>query len=219
MKRLWILLVVGLLVMVLMIPLSNRILQALGNYLILDEKPAHADAIVVLYTGVEYYPRLIEAAELYRKGFANKVIINGNRKTDELRAIEKKGFEPCCVWYEDFVRILARFGVPRKDVIAVSAEDVYDTTSEAEAVAPELLRRGIKKIILTTSKFHTRRAHFIWEKLLGNRLTICTAAAHTDPYDPNGWWKEGRQIRWVLAEYGAWVFYFWKQMKNGDWSD
>ena len=200
-----------LLVAILMIMLHKRVLSAAGNYLIFDERPVHADAVVVLYTGVEYYPRLVEAADLFRKGFADKVVINGNRKTDELRALEAQGFAACCPWYEDYVRILALCGVPRANVIPVSAEDVYDTTSEAEAVGPELLRRGIKRIILTTSKFHTKRAHFIWEKLFGDKLAICSVAAKSDPFNPSGWWNEGRQIRWVLAEYGAWVFYYWKR--------
>jgi uncharacterized SAM-binding protein YcdF (DUF218 family) len=209
-RRPYYLLTALLLILTVAIMLHERVLKAVGAYLIFDEKPIHADAVVVLHTGVEYYPRLLEAADLFRKGYAERVVINGNRKTDELRAIEAQGFEPCCSWDEDYLRILNLFGVPRLNVITVSAEDAYDTTSEAEAVGPELISRGIKTIILTTSKSHTRRAHFIWKKLLGDRLAVCSVAAHTDPYDPNGWWKQGRQIRWVLAEYGAWIFYCWK---------
>jgi len=53
---------------------------------------------VVLTTGVEYYPRLIEAARLYKDGFTDKVVINGNRKTDVLRKLEAEGFRPYCQW-------------------------------------------------------------------------------------------------------------------------
>ncbi len=41
--------------------------------------------------------------------------------------------------------------------MTISAEDVYDTVSESEAVGKELLRAGMKSIILTTSKSRTRR--------------------------------------------------------------
>jgi len=34
----------------------------------------------------------------------------------------------------------------------------------------------------------------------------------TDPYDPGSWWRNGRQIRWVMAEYGAWIYYWWKTL-------
>ena len=93
---------------------SGPILGQLGQFLICDQKPVASDAIVVLNTGVEYYPRLIEAADLFRKGFAKKVVINGNRKTDILRGLEKRGFKERCPWYEDRVRILEMLGVPRK---------------------------------------------------------------------------------------------------------
>ena len=158
---------------------------------------------------MEYYPRLIEAARLYTGGLAKTVVINGNRKTDLLRDLEKKGFTPCCSWEEDAVRILGLFGVPRDKVVAVSAEDAFDTISEAEAVGSALVDRGMKRILLTTSKSHTRRARHIWNHLYGDRLSISVVSARTDPYDPDGWWRDGRQVRWVLAEYGAWVYYWW----------
>jgi hypothetical protein len=100
----------------------------------MDEKPIRSDCIVVLYTGVDYYPRLIQAAELYREGYAPKVVINGNRKTDVLRELEERGFKRCCPWEEDYVRILGILGVSRDGILPVSAEDAYDTVSEAEAV-------------------------------------------------------------------------------------
>lgn len=195
--------------------LSRPMLFLVGTIIVLDEKPVVSDAIIVLKTGVEYYPRLIEAADLYRKGYAKKIVINGNRKTDVLRDLEKKGFRSCCPWYENSLRVLSLFGIPRKNVLCISAEEAYDTVSEAEAVGREIFQRGFSRIILTTSKSHTRRSHFIWSKMHGDRLTICSVSAKTDPYNPQGWWKDGRQIRWVLSEYGAWVYYWWKMNKNG----
>ena len=190
---------------------SGTILSRVGQSLILDEKPVSSDVVVVLNTGAEYYSRLIEASELYGKGYARKVVINGNRKTDVLRELESKGFKQCCSWHEDRIRILEILGVPRKDILTISAEDAYDTVSEAEAVGRELINEGYRNIIITTSRSHTRRAGFIWKTMFRDQLTVCMVAAKTDPYNPTGWWKQGRQIRWVLAEYGAWVYYWWKR--------
>ncbi len=194
---------------------SGTILTWCGESLVFDEKPVHSDTIVVLNTGVDYYPRLIESAELFRKGFVKMIVINGNRKTDVLREIERKGFESCCPWYENRLRILSMFGVPRDKVVCISAEDAYDTMTEAGAVGTELIRLGFTRVIITTSKFHTRRAHFIWTRMYEDKLSICSVSAKTDPYDPQGWWKQGRQVRWVLAEYGAWIYYWWKDLKEG----
>lgn len=190
---------------------SDNILTWVGTLIVKDEKPIYADAVVVLNTGIAYYPRLIEAASLYGQGLVKKVIINGNRKTEILRELEKKGYQPCCAWYEGRIRILELLGVKREDVIAISVEDAYDTISEAKAVGKFLSDRKIKKIIITTSKYHTRRACYIWKSLYKDKLVIKMVAAKRDPYSPKTWWKSGRQIKSVLAEYGAWLYYYWKK--------
>jgi uncharacterized SAM-binding protein YcdF (DUF218 family) len=204
----------GLIVLVLATGLfvfSGTILSSIGELLVVDEPPVRSDAAVVLNTGLEYYSRLIQAADLYRKGFAQKVVINGNRKSEVLKGLEKQGFRVCCPWYEESVRILELLGVPRKKIVTISVEDAYDTVSEAKAVGKSLLQSGISRIIISTSKSHTRRARFIWKSQFQDRLSIRMAAASSDPYSPEGWWKEGRQVKWVLAEYGAWLYYFWKE--------
>jgi uncharacterized SAM-binding protein YcdF (DUF218 family) len=194
--------------------LSGRFLNCMGCFLIYDDPSGKSDAAVVLNTGLEYYPRLIEAASIYKLGLVEKIIINGNRKTDSLRDLEDLGFKNCCPWYEDSLSILEILGVPRYDVIAVSAEDAYDTVSEAEAVGNEVLKQGCKNIILITSKFHTRRAAHIWKEMYNGKLEVVSVSAKTDPFDPKSWWKQGRQVRWVLAEYGAWIFYYWQKITD-----
>ncbi|MBW1841923.1 MAG: YdcF family protein [Deltaproteobacteria bacterium] len=186
----------------------------IGKWIVHDDPPMKSDAVVVLNTGVELYPRLIQAADLYREGFADRVVVNGNRKTGVLIQLERKGFRPCCPWYENAVRILVLLGVPRAQVMTVDAADAYDTISEAEAVGEKIINAGMKSAIIATSKYHTRRAGFIWKSIHQNRLTVRTVAAQTDPYSPSGWWKSGRQTRWLLAEYGAWLYYYWKKFNT-----
>lgn len=213
-RKKFFLLAISLLVALCIFLFYGTLLRRLGHWIVLDEQPSSADAVVVLNTGLEYYPRLIQAAEIYSQGLVKEIIINGNRKTDTLRQLEAKGFEPGCRWYADALKVLALYGVPEGRVIAISAEDAYDTISEAEAVEEYLLQNRYRKIIVTTSKFHTRRARHIWKKILQDKITIQMVAADQDPYDPETWWKSGRQIRWVLAEYGAWIFYWWKSIIN-----
>ena len=98
-------------------------------------------------------------------------------------------------------------------MITIGAEDVYDTITEAAAVGPHLVGRGLRRILITTSKFHTRRAAHIWKHMYAPDLSIRMIAAGDDPYDPESWWRDGRQIRWVLAEYGAWVYYAWQRLQ------
>jgi uncharacterized SAM-binding protein YcdF (DUF218 family) len=115
----------------------------------------------------------------------------------------------CCPWHEDTVRILELLGVSRRDVITISVEDAYDTVSEARAVGKSLIEAGISSVIISTSKSHSRRAGYIWKTIFSSQLEIRTVAAQEDPYSPSNWWKDGRQIKWVMSEYGAWIYYFW----------
>ncbi len=189
---------------------APTLLGAAGRFLVSDDRTTVADAAVVLATGIEYYPRLIEAAALYREGRVTDVVIDGDRKTDIVRQLEAQGFVSSTTWDEDSLRILELLGVPRDHVLSVSAEDAYDTVSESRQVAPALIEAGIDSVLVTTSKSHTRRAGYIWHRLHGDSLAVATVAAREDPYQPDGWWRSGRQIRWVLAEYGAWLYLHWK---------
>ena len=205
---------IGLLSVIVLAVFSQHILTAAGQWLVVSDEPSRSEAIVVLNTGVDIHPRLIQAAELHNAGYADKIVINGNRKTDVLRELEKQGFQVCCAWYENSTRILVLLGVPRENIIAVSAEDAFDSVSEAEIVGKAIIETGIARIILATSKFHTRRARFIWQNMHQGELSVSAVAASRDIYDPQGWWRDGKQIRWVLAEYGAWIYYYWKIIKE-----
>jgi len=210
--RRWILILTPLVLLSIAFIFSGSFLRKMGDLIVVDDKVSAADAAVVLNTGIEYYPRLIQAASLYRQGLAKNIVINGNRKTDILRDLEARGFKPCCPWYSDSVSILTMLGVPEDKILPISIENAYDTVSEADAVGQELIKRKWMDVIVTTSKYHTQRAKFIWQKMFNNRLTIHMVSTKTDPYDPDSWWKDGRQIRWVLAEYGAWIYYWWKDL-------
>ena len=133
---------VGFLVLagVLLVLLTGPLLRAVGRFPVRSDPVRPSEVAVVLNTGVEYYPRLMEAARLHREGLVEQVVINGNRKTDTLRALEAKGYRPCCPWYENRLRVLELFGVSRTDVVCIGAEDVYDTVSEAEAVGKRKTR-------------------------------------------------------------------------------
>ncbi len=192
--------------------LSEIALTGFGQFLVQDDDPVHSDAVVVLSTGMGWYPRLAETAALHKAGFADKVVINGNRKNPMIRNLEQMGYQRCCPWFEDGFRVLDLLDVPSEAVLAISAEDAYDTVSEAKAVGQALIEAGVTSLIITTSKYHTRRANYIWTRTFPNQFTIRTVAARDDPFSPEGWWKEGRQIRWVMAEYGGWIYYFWKRI-------
>jgi uncharacterized SAM-binding protein YcdF (DUF218 family) len=200
------------LILALLAVLHEKILTGMASFLVQEDIPQKSDAAVVLYTGVDIYPRLIEAADLYKKSTIEKVVIYGNRKTEILRDLESTGFEAPCKWYAYDLSVLIHLNVPKSHIMAISAEDAYDTISEARLVGDTLINTGMKSVIITTSKFHSRRAHYIWSKMFKDRLDVYVAPARNDPFNPESWWLEGRQIRWVLSEYGAWLYYYYMRL-------
>ncbi|UCD66605.1 MAG: YdcF family protein [Deltaproteobacteria bacterium] len=200
------------LVLAFLVVIHEKILSGIGSLLVVQDIPAKAEAAVVLNTGVDIYPRLIEAANLYKQVKAEKVVINGNRKSDILRELENSGYEPPYKWYAKEIGILTHQGVAKDHIVAISAEDAYDTISEAKIVGETLINNGMENVIITTSKFHSRRARHIWRNMYKGKLKIYVAPARNDPFNPEVWWKNGRQIRWVLSEYGAWAYYYWMKI-------
>ena len=188
--------------------IHEKILIGIGSVLVVEDVPQKADAAVVLTTGVDIYPRLIEAADLYRNVKVDKVVINGNRKTDTLRDLENNGYQPPTQWHAEIISVLNHQKVPKDHIVAISAEDAFDSISEARIVGEILINNGMSNVIITTSKFHSRRARHIWSTMYKGRLKVFIAPAKSDPFNPKAWWKNGRQVRWVLSEYGAWGYYY-----------
>ena len=150
------------LVIAFLVVIHAKILTGIGSFLVVEDIPEKAEAAVVLNGGVDIYPRIIEAADLYRNVKVDRVVINGNRKTDTLRDLESNGYEPPCKWYDEVIGVLAHQKVPKDHIVAISAEDAYDTVSEAKIVGTILINNGMKSVIISTSKFHSRRARYIW---------------------------------------------------------
>jgi uncharacterized SAM-binding protein YcdF (DUF218 family) len=210
-RWLWFLLFLGFLWL-----LHGWLLTGLGSWLVRDDPVGRSEAVVVLSTGIDYYPRLMEAARLVREGLATTAVINGNRKSPALRELEQMGYQPERPWYTESVRILEVLGVPNEQVLPISAENAYDTISEARKVGGTLVQLGFRSITLATSRYHTRRAGHIWEQQFGDQMEIRVVAASEDPFRADGWWRSGRQIRSLLAEYGAWGFLAYQSLGSLD---
>lgn len=197
------------LIIVSVILLGRPVLTGIGKFLEETTEPLHpADGAVVLSTGVDYTARLIEAARLYEKGLAKKIIVNGDRKSDILKQLEGQGYTAACHWSAHPISILKFLKVNEQDIVVVDAPDAYDTVSEAAITGATLRDLGLLNLTITTSRFHTRRAGYIWQAAFDGVFTIQVAAAQDDPFRPDTWWKDGRQVRQVLAEYGAWLYYW-----------
>ncbi|UCG39465.1 MAG: YdcF family protein [bacterium] len=179
--------------------------MAVGALVRADE-PARADAVVVLFHDTEIYLRMTEAARLYREGYVPKVVINGGRVHPVLKEMEAGGFSRDWRWEEEYRDYLRFLGVPLEDVIFIQVEDSFDSWGEATYLGERLRRLGMKDLIITTNKYHSRRAGYVWERLYGGVFGIRVVPVRSEPFSAWSWWREGRQFKWTLYELGSWIF-------------
>jgi len=159
-------------------------LGALGAFLIRADQPARADYAVVL-AGDSTGHRIITAAELVRKGFVPKAIIDGPLGTYDF-AESDLAF--------DFA---IKRGYPAEYFIKLPMQ-ATSTQQEAKIVTAELRRLGARSFLLVTSDYHTRRAGGAFREL-ADGMEMRVVAAPDKFYRWNSWWRsrEAQKIFYI----------------------
>lgn len=173
------------------------LLPAAGRMLVEADPPASADAIVVL--AGSYPDRILEAVEIYKEGRAPRIIICREPDTAGFRRLAELGVaipRP----FDVNRQIAERLGVPPA-AIEVMGRAGDSTYSEAQTVLDEAVRRGYRRIILVTSKYHTRRAGEIFRAFARGQLEVIVRPARDDDFQPEGWWRDRISRRRVIIEY------------------
>jgi len=183
-------------VVAIVVGLSAVGIGGVGHWLVVADSLGHAEAIVVLSGHLPF--RAMEAASIYKGGWAPKVWL-----TKAIRPAEEKTLAQLGI---DFVRgetynreVLERLGVPPK-AIRVLNESIRNTAEEVQVISRELKQAGGNKVILVTSKPHTRRVRAIWRALLGNSPGVIVRYAREDPFDPRRWWRNTKDALAVSRE-------------------
>lgn len=166
----------------------NAIRRQIGYSLICSENPRPADLILVL--GGEFYgPRVVTAAELAVAGYAPLVLISGPPYGDDGRP---EG--------EHAIEFLTARGYPR-NLFAVFGHTARSTIDEAIALAPELRRRQVKRVILVTNAYHSRRADIVLRLFCDNGIRFISVPAPDSFYTPERWWDDPGSRKLFVSEW------------------
>jgi len=175
----------------------------IGQWLVIQDSLVHADAIVVLSGRLP--ERALEAARLYHAGYAEQVWVSQpDSPAEELKTMK--------IFFlgEDFYneKVLLAKGVPA-DAIRILERPIANTEEEVREIREILHRNDSHKVILVTSKVHTRRVRAIWNKLAGSDPRAIVRFANDDPYDGAHWWRHTRDaldiVRETLGLLNAWA--------------
>ncbi len=164
----------------------SQILGALGGYLVREDLPQKADAAVVL-AGDGWGNRILTAAQLARDGYVPKVLVSGPDGAYGL--------------YESDLAIpfAVKHGYPESYFVAVEHE-ARSTRTEAVALLAEIRREGIRRLLVVTSNFHTRRAGRIFREAAPD-LTIVVVGAPDRNFTPGGWWRNREGQKTFVTEW------------------
>ena len=183
--------------------LAVVIFFGVGRWLVVEDPLVKAKAIVVLSGAMPL--RAIEAARLYREGYAPEVWLTHSTEPGE--TLKEMGIP---FFDEDYynTRVLIHEGVPPK-AIHVLEPPIVNTADEIRVAAAALARGKGSAVIFVTTKAHTRRVRLLWRRLAtGQGRTIVRAAAG-DPFDPRHWWRTTSDaldvVREVLGLLNAWA--------------
>jgi uncharacterized SAM-binding protein YcdF (DUF218 family) len=191
----------GILLFLLVVALT--VFFTVGKFLVVEDPLVHSDVIVVLSGRLP--ERAIEAARLYKAGFADKVWISPPvSPVDELSAMHIPYLG------EDFYneKVLIALGVPL-DAIRIMDQPDANTEAEVHQISEDLRNSDLHSAIIVTSKPHTRRVRTIWRKLVGPELRMIVRYADDDSFDGGHWWRHTRDgldvVRESLGLLNAWA--------------
>jgi uncharacterized SAM-binding protein YcdF (DUF218 family) len=193
-----------LLLVILAYAFRSQILTEVADYLIINDTLKPADVIFLLNS--EFDTRPFRAAEIYEQGLAPVIAI---ARVEDSPVVDL-GLVPDNT--DISVGVLEKLGVPSDKVVILNFPGgVTSTFDEAEAFRQYAEANQVRKVILVTSAFHTRRAKWIMDKTLaGLPITLEMAAVPYIGFDQTNWWKNETGLIALNNEYIKLFFYFFK---------
>ena len=150
------------------------LLRGAASLWIISDPITHADAIVVL--GGNYQLRPLVAADLYRRGFADKVLVS---QAPDGASLVKLGVPPNAV---------ELFGTASTN-----------TRDEAVALREWAKHNAASVFIIPSEIFNARRVRWIFDRVFSGSTTTIEVPSFEEPryYTRSEWWK---------TEYGVTAF-------------
>jgi DUF218 domain-containing protein len=189
--------VFALAVVVAVLILAPYSLRAAGRLLIVEDPLQPARAIVVL--GGQMPFRSMEAAAIYHQGWAREVWLTEGGVSEEDAALKRLRIERTPE-YEYSRRVLERLNVPPAAIRVLPGHN-QNTADEVRTIDRELEASGGQRVIIISSKYHTRRVRVLWHVLATRGANAIVRYTPDDPYDPAHWWRNTTDAKTVTHEW------------------
>lgn len=173
---------------------SFALMLGIGHWLVKEDSLQKAGAIAVL--SGNFPARALEAASLYRNGYAGEIwLTRPGAQSQELADLGIHYPSEADFNYQ----VLRRQGVPAK-AIHVLDSPIINTQDELDVIGSALRQKNAAAVIVVTNKAHTRRVHELWNKLDASRGKIIVHAIPSDDFQPSAWWTRTGDTHQVIHE-------------------
>ena len=169
-----------------------------GRWLVIETQLQPADVIVVL--AGPRVERWLEGVELYREKAAPRIVLSSGRIEAAEAVVRSRGIR--FPREADLMKdAMVQLGVDAA-AIDIFPDSVDNTASEATVTRALATSRGWRRIIVVTSKYHTRRTRYAFERAFrGSGVDIQVHGSRFDASQPDTWWKHRADLRFVISEY------------------
>lgn len=175
--------------------LMPLLLLSVGLFIFIDsfnhsysDEPETSDVIVVL-TGAGDKGRMIKAADLYHKGYGNKVLITPVLENSSLESLE----------------VALDLGIKSSDILTdYEATSTYTNAIETMEI---MQKYDLKSGLIVTNDFHIKRSKLIFERVKPDYIEFLYIPA----YSVNGekWYeREYANYYWYREFYKYWGYMF-----------
>ena len=192
-------------VLALLLLLSALALPRLGAWLVVEDPLEKADAVVVL--GGTMYERPMEAVELYKEGWAPRIYLF-RQVADWGEALLAERNVPFTREVDLQIEVMVRLGAPREAIGIL--DQANSTAEESDDVLALATREKFSRVIVVTSKQHTRRARLVMNRRMNPAgVRVIVRPTRFDRSDVDRWWTNRSTVRFTLFEtqrlLGYWI--------------
>ena len=180
----------------------HPLLQLAANFWIVQDRVTPADVIIVIGDDNFSAVRAEEAAALFKSGWAPQVVASGRM------------LRPYASLADFMAKDLESHGVPSSAVV-LFPHRATDTVEEAEALRVLVVQKGWRRVLLVTSNYHTRRARFIFRKVLPDNVSLAVAGAADPQFNPSNWWESRQARKAFFLETMGYLEAMWELRNEG----
>jgi uncharacterized SAM-binding protein YcdF (DUF218 family) len=166
----------------------------LGLFLVAADRLVPSDAVFVLDGGTP--ARELEAAALYHQRLAPRVVITLPREAlgGVMRSLAgERSAQEHSAW------VLEHVHVPETAIVRLTTV-VENTEEELQADYAHARERGLRRIIIVTSPYHTRRVRLMWDRHYQREVSALVHPTSYEDFEPARWWRSRRALEATAHE-------------------